>query len=50
MEAYSEDPDFIVIVSRRSKVYKIPKSHVESFDGSQLSVDIPARDMAGYNL
>ncbi|MEO9363155.1 MAG: hypothetical protein ABI348_04565 [Nitrososphaera sp.] len=46
----SEEPDSIVVLGTRSRVYKIPKSHVESFDGSQVQVDIPAQEMGSYRV
>ncbi|AIF85041.1 hypothetical protein NTE_03006 [Candidatus Nitrososphaera evergladensis SR1] len=44
----SEEPDAIVVLGIKSRVYKIPKSRVESFDGSQVLVDIPAKETGGY--
>jgi hypothetical protein len=32
----AEDQDFIVILGSRSKQYRIPKSSVEDFDGSEV--------------
>jgi hypothetical protein len=46
----SEEPDSIVVLGARSRVYKIPKSHVESFDGSQVLIDIPAKEMGSYRV
>ena len=47
--AYEEQESFIVL-SSRFREYKIPKSHVEAFDGSQVYLDIVWRDVAGYRI
>jgi hypothetical protein len=44
----SEEPDSIVVLGARSKVYKIPKANVVSFDGSRVLVDIQAQELASY--
>ena len=46
----SEEPDYIVILGGRSRVYKIPKIHVESFDGSQVLVDVLAKEILNYRV
>ncbi|AIC16853.1 hypothetical protein [Nitrososphaera viennensis] len=46
----SEEQDSIVVLGTRSRIYKIPKSRVESFDGSQVLVDIPAQEMGSYRV
>ena len=36
----SEDQEFILILSSGSRVYRVPKPHVEAFDGSQVFLDL----------
>lgn len=44
----SEDGESIVILGDRSVQYKVPKSHVAEFDGSQVHLDLPMREMGKY--
>ncbi len=45
-----EEQDSIFVLSSRFREYKIPKSHVEAFDGSQVYLDIAWREMAEYRI
>jgi hypothetical protein len=45
-----EEQDFIVVLSSRFREYKIPKSHVENFDGSQVSLDIMWKEIGNYRM
>jgi hypothetical protein len=44
----SEDKGFLYILSSGSRVYKIPKSHVEVFDGSQLFLNLEYGETSRY--
>lgn len=45
-----EEQDFIVVLSNRFREYKIPKSHVEAFDGAQMSLDILWKEIGSYRM
>ena len=44
----SEDGESIIILGDRSGEYKVPKSQVSEFDGSQVHLDLPMREMGKY--
>jgi len=46
----SEDQGFILILGSGFREYKIPKPHVESFDGSQVFLDLQFGDTSRYKL
>jgi hypothetical protein len=44
----SEDNAFILILSPGSREYRIPKPHVEAFDGSQVFLDLEFGEVGRY--
>ena len=46
----SEDKEFILILSPGSREYKVPKPHVEAFDGSQVFLDLEFAEMSRYKI
>ena len=46
----AEDKDSIIVLSSRFREYKIPKSHVKEFDGSQVYLDFPFSDLGLYKV
>lgn len=46
----SEDRDFIVILSSGSREYKIPKPHVEAFDGAQVFLDLEFGEVSRFRI
>lgn len=40
--------DMITIMQGASRQYKIPKSAVEGFNGSEVFLDLPFRDLMNY--
>ena len=46
----SEDQDFILILSSGSRECKVPKEHVEAFDGSQVFLDLEYGQLTRYRI
>ena len=46
----SEDSDFILILASGSREYKIPKIHVDAFDGSQVLLDLEFGEVGRYKI
>jgi len=44
----SEYDGFILILSSGSREHRIPKSHVEAFDGSQVFLDLEFGEVSQY--
>lgn len=44
----SEDKEFILILASGFKEYKIPKPHVEAFDGSQVLLNLEFGEVDRY--
>jgi hypothetical protein len=42
--------DSIRIMQGATKQYLIPKSHVEAFNGSEVFLDIPFRELKNYKV
>lgn len=46
----AEDKDSIIVLSSHFREYSISKSHVKSFDGSQLYLDFPFQELENYRV
>lgn len=46
----SEDKGFILILSSGSRVYRVPKQHVEAFDGSQVFLDLAFGEISRFKI
>jgi hypothetical protein len=46
----SEDKEFILILSSGSREYRVPKTHVEAFDGSQVLLDLEFGEISRYEI
>ncbi len=46
----SEDNGFILILASGSQEYKIPKPHVDAFDGSQVFLDLEFGEVSRYKI
>jgi hypothetical protein len=46
----AEDQDNVVILGPRSKQYKIPKSAVKVFDGSEVRLSFSREELANYRM
>ena len=46
----SEDKGFILILSSGSRVYRIPKAHVEVFDGQQVFLDLAFEEVCRFKI
>lgn len=46
----AEDQDYIVIFGARSKQYRIPKSSVKVFDGSEVHLSLSIEELSNYRL
>jgi len=44
----AEDTDSIIVLSSHFREYIIPKSHVQSFERSQLYLDFSSRELERY--
>lgn len=46
----SEDKEFVFVLAPGFREYKIPKPHVEAFDGSQVFLDLEFEEVRHYKL
>ena len=46
----ADSDESIIVLARGSREYKIPKSRVKAFDGSQVYLDFPAKDLEQYRI
>ena len=46
----AEDKDYVVILGPRTKQYRIPKSFVKSFDGSEVRLSLNREELGNYRL
>jgi hypothetical protein len=46
----SEEKAFILILASGFREYKIPKPHVEAFDGSQVFLDLEFGEVSRYKI
>jgi hypothetical protein len=44
----AEDGDAITVLAPRSRVYSIPKSSVQKFDGSEVRISLNLADLRNY--
>ena len=44
----AEEQDYIVILGPRSRQYRVPKSSVNNFDGSEVRLSISIEDLINY--
>ena len=49
--AMNDDDDSISITTQGSQhIYKIPKSHIEGYNGDEVFLDLSAADMSKYDI
>ena len=49
--AMNDDDDSISIITQSSQhIYKIPKSHIEGYNGDEVFLDLSAADMSKYDI
>ena len=46
----ADDDESIIILASGFREYNIPKSHVKAFDGSQVYLDFPWRELEQYRI
>ena len=46
----AEDEEFIYVLSSRFREYRIPKSHVMTFDGSVVLLDLEFGEVGRYKI
>ena len=46
----SEDGDSFMVLASHFREYQIPKSHVTAFDGSNVYLDFPFKDLGQYRV
>jgi hypothetical protein len=46
----AEDDESIIVLASGFREYRIPKTHVKAFDGSQLLLDLPSGELEQYRI
>lgn len=46
----AEGGDSFIVLASHFREYQIPKSHVRAFDGSQVHLDFPFRELEQYRV
>jgi len=46
----ADDEESIIVLASRFREYNIPKSHVKTFDGSQVYLDFASNELEQYRI